>query len=393
MSDNNLIRTMVRGIYNLQKLRIQMGNRVTANFKSKLGLDPAGMSEKELAKQEKKVLDQLRASYKRITDGVVAKGVEVSDRLPTSKRFKGDSLISSYAELVLVNQYMSILRDEERQFYQLNNVLKDIPIYRDYLADVRGVGPAIAAVIISEIDITKAQYPSSLWMLAGLDSVLVGTYTDDHGKEHTVPAWKISVYYNETNENGGMLAEGKYPVTYKTVGRSRRDFCLVKKEYTTKEGGVALRDSITFNPFLKTKLISVLGTSFLRSGTSTVDGKKMGAAKRLELAKSEGYDGEVGEDSDEEIQNFLRAKGHEVIVEPSEFAIEYYNYKQRLDNDARHKDKTDGHKHNMAIRFMIKRFLVRLYNEWRAIEGLPVAPEYSEAKLGKVHRQAQPITA
>ena len=36
--DNTTIRAMVRGMYDIQKLRIQCGNRVTGNFKAKLGL-------------------------------------------------------------------------------------------------------------------------------------------------------------------------------------------------------------------------------------------------------------------------------------------------------------------------------------------------------------------
>jgi hypothetical protein len=43
----------------------------------------------------------------------------------------------------------------------------------------------------------------------------------------------------------------------------------------------------------------------------------------------------------------------------------------------------------MAIRYMVKRFLADLYKNWRAIEGLVVAPEYSEGVLGKVHGEAK----
>ena len=39
----------------------------------------------------------------------------------------------------------------------------------------------------------------------------------------------------------------------------------------------------------------------------------------------------------------------------------------------------------MAKRYMIKRFLVDLYNFWRKQEGLPVATEYAEGKLGIKH--------
>ena len=45
----------------------------------------------------------------------------------------------------------------------------------------------------------------------------------------------------------------------------------------------------------------------------------------------------------------------------------------------------DGHRHNAAIRYMIKQFAMDLYVEWRTIEGLEVRPSYSEEFLGKVH--------
>jgi len=64
----------------------------------------------------------------------------------------------------------------------------------------------------------------------------------------------------------------------------------------------------------------------------------------------------------------------------------YRNYKNRLENHQSHKEKTPGHRHNMAMRYMIKRFLVDLYVEWRTLEGLEVMPEYSEGKLGIAHR-------
>lgn len=389
--ENNLIRTMVRGAYDLQSIRIQMGNRITGNFKAKLGMTPDGMSEKELEKQEKKVLDLLRASYNRITDGIVEEGDElVKAKLPSPKKFKGDELISNYTELVLVDQYMTLLRDEESHFRKLNLVLKGIPIFDEFLADVRGIGPAMAGIIISEIDITRAEYPSSLWKYAGLDAVLVGYYVKDD-KEVIVPAREINAHYDGIHGDQPMMAEGKYPVQFREVGRSRKECCLEDRTYTNKEGQEATRRSITFNPFLKTKLIGVLGTSFLRAGISTVDGKKVGGARRLEMAKNYGFDPAEVDDNDieQKVIDVLKAHGHDVKVEPSPYAVVYYNYKRRLENDPRHQQKTDAHRHNMAIRYMVKRFLVDLYNAWRRLEGLTVAAEYSEAKLGMVHGKAK----
>lgn len=281
------LKTMVRGAYDLQKLRIQMGNRIVGNFKSKLGQEP-GETEESLGTEEVKILDTLRREYKKITDGVKT--------FPKQSKFKGNELISSYTELCLLAQYVDLETEEARHFSRLKNILQEYPVFVNFLEGVRGIGPAMAGVIISEIDITKAKYASSLWAYAGLD----------------------------------VAPDGK--------GRSRKKEHLVERDYINKDGEPAKRVGITFNPFLKTKLTGVLAASFLRSGNE-------------------------------------------------QYVAIYANYKQRLENHVVHATKTKGHRHNMAMRYMIKRFLVDLYFHWRKIEGLPVAPEYGEAKLGHVHQE------
>ncbi len=82
-----IIRTMVRSVYDLQGIRIQMGNRITANWKSKLGLMSEGLNEAQLEKQEKKVLKQLRDDYKRITDGIIKEGDDAASKIPTARKW------------------------------------------------------------------------------------------------------------------------------------------------------------------------------------------------------------------------------------------------------------------------------------------------------------------
>ncbi len=273
-----LIRTMVRGAYDLQKLRIQMGNRLVSNFKVKLGIEP-GAKEDELTDTAKqKLLTTLHREYDRITDGVALLDIE------------GDGIISTEAELTLVGQYVSLLREEQSQFKGLKGIIEPLPLWTNFLKDVKGIGHQLAGVLYSEIDIAKARYPSSLWKFAGLD---VGP-------------------------------DGK--------GRSRRKEHLVEVEYINKAGEEATRVGITFNPFLKTKLMGVLASSFLRSN--------------------------------------------------SPYRVYYDNERNRLENHPDHVDKIKGHKHNMAMRKMIKIFLIDLYKAWRALEGLEVAPPYHVAKLG-----------
>lgn len=279
------IKTMVRGAYDIQKLRIQMGNRIVGNFKAKLGQEPS-RPEEDLGEDETKVLKSLREHYKKITDGVKT--------FPRQATFKGDEVISDYTELCLIAQYVDLETEETRHFSRLGAILRDYPIFAEFLDKVKGIGPAMAGVIVSEIDISKAKYPSSLWAYAGLD----------------------------------VAADGQ--------GRSRKKEHLVECDYIDKDGKQAKRVGITFNPFLKTKLTGVLASSFLRSNNE-------------------------------------------------QYAKVYNDYKQRLENHEKYSTVSKGHRHNMAMRYMIKRFLCDLYIAWRTLEGLEVVPEYSEAKLKMKH--------
>ena len=284
------IKIAVRGCYDIQKLRIQTGNRIAANFRVKIGVEP---SEKPDAATDK-ILKQLRRDYALITEGMV-------NKMPTLKKFKGKGIIDDYTEFVLVAQYEQIYNVEVQAFKNLEKLLDEIPIWNEFLKGVRGVGKSMAGVIISEIDIAKAKYVSSLWKFSGLD----------------------------------VAEDGK--------GRSRRKEHLIDVEYTDKEGNIKTKKSITFNPFLKTKLTGVLGGSFLKAG--------------------------------------------------GPYADVYYGYKNRLENHPDHKEKTKGHRHNMAVRYTVKCFLKDLYRIWRKLEDLPVHPPYSEAKLGMAPHESPSLDA
>ena len=272
-----------------------MGNRLCAQFKAKLGGKPSKKEEETIDEEGRGLIDDLKARFKKLTEGVVGK-----EGLPSKRKWKGDGLITDYSEAVLIDNYIALERNEATQFRRLESVLDDFPVYTEFLKGVRGCGPAMSGVVIGEIDIAKAQYPSSLWAYAGLDVVVNGD---------------------------------------ESRGRSRRKEHLREVDYIDKDGKPAKRVGITFNPFLKTKLTGVLGPCLIK-------------------ASSEPYRGI------------------------------YNGYKARLENHPKWKDRTKAHRHNAAIRFMIKRFLCDLYAAWRGLEGLPVSEEYSLAKLGLQHKRA-----
>lgn len=288
---NPTIRCSVRTMYDLQKLRIQNGNRIVASFRVKLGLNSSDAEESDDEAHD--VMQELRAEFKRITDGVKR----------ITKNIKIDSpLITTRGELALIESYERQLEAETLHEKAILDELSREPIYTNYLQNIRGVGPLMAGVILSEIDITKCNSISALWAYCGLD-VVVTTDT-------------------ETGET-------------KEEGRSRKRHHLRERTYKTRDGEEIQALNITFNPFLKTKLVGVLGSVFIKLG---------GPYREI-------YDG----------------------------------YKHRIANHPKHADKSKGHRHNMAVRYMIKEFLADLWTEWRTIEGLEVRSRYNEEKLGMIH--------
>ena len=291
MNNTMNIKPIVRGAYDLQKLRIQMGGRIVVNFKAKLGIKPS-MKEDLADADAKRILEYLKEEYTLITDGMAT--------FPRTFKKNGDNLISDMAELVLVDQYFRFEKEETKSFNQLKKVLKIYPIYTQFLEEIYGIGHTMAGVIISEIDIHKAKYPSSIWAYAGLD----------------------------------VASDGQ--------GRSRKKEHLTDQAYIDKDGKEQTKKGITFNPFLKTKLVGVLGSSFIKQSAEKCKYRKI-----------------------------------------------YDDYKNRLENHPNHIEKSKGHRHNMAVRYMVKMFIVDLYNAWRTMEGLEVYPPYHEAKLGLKHQSNQ----
>src|SRR5215813_1567110 len=307
-SQRDILRTMCRSAYDLQELRIQMGLRLCANFRSKLselGAEEQTDEEGELSEKAKKLIDLLKGSYTRLTDGVAR-----NRKLPEREGFQGDELISDYTELVLVAQYMAVEGNERSQFSQLESVLQEIPIYTQYLKGVRGIGPAMATVLISYFDPYKARHISAFWAYAGLD----------------------------------VAADGR--------GRSKRTEHLVDRVYTKKDGTSAERKSVTYEPWLKARLMGVLAGSFLRSSSPW----------------RAAYDG----------------RRHRILSDPAREKVTLAEYKKR------HKAGENTNQlwpplriHKDALRYMMKQFLRDFWVEWRTLEGLPVTEPYSVDKLGQ----------
>ncbi len=284
-------KSLVRTLYDVQHERIQTGNRICAEIKSRLGQKP-GMSEEELEEESKKYLDRARAEYERITDAFVLNQAHKYLKVD----FGEYEIITDAGMLVFVELYEEQLAHEEKMAKVIGKIVEKHPLWAAFLDGVKGCGPLMSAVILSEFDIHKAERISQFWKYAGLD----------------------------------VAQDGR--------GRGRYSEHLVDQTYTDKDGKEAIKKGITFNPFLKTKLVGVLATCFLKQPAAECKYRKV-----------------------------------------------YDDYKHRLENHPKHMEKTKGHRHNMAMRYMTKIFLQDLWLAWRELEGLPITAPYNEAVLGHEH--------
>lgn len=286
----NISKSLIRSLYDVQKVRIETGNRIVAEIKSRMGQRPGKKEETIEDKEAKQYLTIARSEYKRTTDAFVLN--KAADYFKVE--FSEYQIIADPTMLLFVELYVKYLDNEARQEKIVAKIVARHPMWDAFLKDVKGCGPLMSAVILSEFDIRKAVRISQFWAYAGLD----------------------------------VASDGR--------GRGRYKEHLVDVEYTDKEGKQKTKKGITFNPFLKTKLVGVLASCFLK-------------------------------------------------IRDCEYRKVYDNYKHRLENHAKHKDKSKGHRHNMAMRYMIKIFLQDLWLKWREVEGLEITRPYAEDKLGHEH--------
>lgn len=380
------IRCLIANVYDLQKLRISAGNRLVQSFYLQLGVAPS-TSPDDVDKEEKKMIDRLKAEYKRITDAVAENNKSIKSNIKalreSDEEGKRLTLIRNDQDFKLVESYTYLFKAEEESTKSLDKYVKQHKLWDAFFADIKGCGTLMSAVCIAYLDPYVAKYPSSFFRYCGMDTV---QDEDKDGNklylekvEGVVTGVKVREaygYYNSEGqyfgkvqmtdnlsdegnilfkgEDGGLyeqrqltkVVDGQELLIYEEVesgkeyvgdvvvsqhGRKMGDTEMV--EYVDAEGNRKLKRSITYNPFVKTKLMGVLTGCLIK-------------AKDPVYSKI------------------------------------YYDYKARLDNSPRYEGYTPAHKNMMAQRYTIKQFLRNLHTEWRHLEGLPIYEPYEVEKLG-----------
>lgn len=382
------IRTMISTLYDVQKLRIGAGNRLTSQFYKTLGIEPS-KSPENADKEIQSVLSLLKSEYDRITDGIAKNNVSLKKQISLLIQDEKNPLraVRDTTDYSMIKSYVHLLDSEEELTKVLDTYVKQHPLWDAFFKDIKGCGTLMSAVCIAYLDPYKARHVSCFYRYAGLDTV---QNMDEHGNRlylavndgyRTVREKFKFIYqcdgslYNGKVINGAEDVDGipvytttsgevllKMPVmrivdgneeqVYEGLNEGESDYVgeVVTSEhgrragdtemfeYVAKDGTTKLKRGITYNPTLKTKLMGVLSGCLIK-------------------AKDPVY------------------------------STIYYDYKKRLELSPKHASKSALQKNRMALRYMMKQFLRNLWVTWRTLEGLPVDNPYEVDKLGnKPHK-------
>jgi hypothetical protein len=222
-------------------------------------------------------------------------------------------------DVAILDARASNLKDaEDEALKDISAHLSTMPAYTQILSkkpDWKGIGPTLAGVLLSEIDITRCDTVSALWRYAGLAPQ---------------PCKRCKKCRDTVVSSAGDTYKHEY---------NRKEKCSVKMltkadVYESARAEKPMKgEKLHYNKFFKTKMVGVMGTCLLKSN--------------------------------------------------SPWRKFYDDYKHRL--VSADKGMSDGHRANMATRYMVKMLLQELWKQWRTLEGLPVREPYQEQYLGHAH--------
>jgi hypothetical protein len=407
----NKFRQLVRGTYDIQDERISVGNRLSTNYMVKSGLRKGqsiqefeivdGFESKEEIKA-KQLLIAMRNEYKHLADGIVLSQAKIRNM-----DFPKDGIISDSIDFVLVEVYSTLIVQEERNFKFIEHCLEDFPIYTEFLKKIRGIGPAMAGSIISEIDFTKARYPTSLYRLAGYDVVVKKDYQNISTITQQYITEREALIHNSTHElELTAIAQADaflslYMAFLDDIGKADNIASATEKLMEIWTPG---QPTTAFDFKAMSCLSPKLAWEMEAAGLASTPYQNLidiaaqletcltveGRSKKKDHLIKVNYLDKKGKTQEKDSITFKPWLKKQLYVTATSllkaknqmYSPIYYNYKNRIENSPKWANSSKAHRHAAAMRYMIKMFLYDLYTVGRHLEGLKVELPYEVAKLG-----------
>jgi hypothetical protein len=206
---------------------------------------------------------------------------------------------------------------------ELKRHLRGYPIYEQWLTKQPGIGTKISGVIVAAVNIERCETVSQLWAYCGLSVV---------------------------------------------EGHSQRRVKGQKANY---------------NPWLKSKLIKVMGDNLIRYSKLDEDGTYVRSTTKKPIERTEAwrhfYDDYKHRKQSMRVPVCMACDGKGKVEKKKKCA------NCEGTGGPAPWGKSDGHRHNAARRYMVKQFMQELWMKWREIEGLEITVPYAEAYLDMKH--------
>lgn len=398
---NQLLKAAVVSFYDLQQLRIQVGLRLVANVKVRLGQEP-GKKETTINSEAQHILSALRKKYERISDAValgrkrrprkkiITEGqVLEADPKEEKNKFLGlilqdDGILTDEVEIGLVETYLTLEQREGVSKRDIERALEQFPIYVQYLKHMRGIGPLTSGILITHLDIHRAPHPSSFWRKIGFDVAADGRGRGRY-KEHLEEIHYIDKNGHEAVRQGlrhNPWLKSKMvilcrPLLNPTKGNPRYRAIYDKyKEKITNDPRNQDKSGYELRLIPQTYSLPIEGQCL--AVVAVMDGK-------LHVRMFDEHRKKVIDLTERDLPADKKEEGREFIQRMSEIEQpEKLGKKEKgkIITEAAalagHVAKAKGHLDNMAKRYMLKRFLIDLHTRWREIEGLPRLLSYTD---------------
>jgi hypothetical protein len=153
---------------------------------------------------------------------------------------------------ILERRAKSLHREEREALRDVEQHLRTIHAYTELLADrvrFRGIGPTMAGVILSEIDIYRAATPSQIWSFAGLAPVAFHACCRCGVEVDKIP--DVTGHYEHPTARTSCERKGDLLFDEDVV---------IRRRAARPQKGVKL----SYNKFLRTKMVGVLGAVLLQ---------------------------------------------------------------------------------------------------------------------------------
>ena len=232
---------------------------------------------------------------------------------------------------------------EKKANDDIKELIKGVPIYEKWLKLQKGCGHTLSGVILSEIrDIKRFPTVSHLWSYSGL-----ATRPQCLDCKHNLPKPE-----GNPDEPGPAPRVSECPKC-----GSQNLYWAAQRRHKGEKAN--------YNPWLKAKLVKVLGDCLIKANSPTW---------------REFYDNYKHRKKNTQVSTCMGCAGTKKRKDPKTEKIGPCSNCNGTGGPAPW-GKSDAHRHQAAVRYMVKMFVLGMFNAWRELEGLPKTPTYQETYL------------